>query len=202
MIFDLHNDLLTSAARYDARYFAVPRRVVLAVWTTDMRPSEPILSALLTAAQTRLTTARSKIAFAVEDSGFLTDEEIPSFMRLPLLYASLTWNDRNRFAGGAKSGDGLTTAGANLIAAMEKAGIVLDTAHLNALASIFSSSLALVFPIAALYCYVSIYGSYLTIPQAHGYLTIETWGLVLCWIFTGIAFLLGIASTLICTLRG
>ncbi|GHV03463.1 hypothetical protein FACS1894211_16190 [Clostridia bacterium] len=131
MIFDLHNDLLTSGAPYTARYFSVPRRVVLAVWTTRMKLDVPTLSVLLSDAKARLSAVRPKLDFAVEDLGFLTDAEIARFTRLPLLYAGLTWNGENRFAGGAESDGGLTAAGKGMIRSLEKAGIVLDTAHLN-----------------------------------------------------------------------
>jgi hypothetical protein len=70
-----------------------------------------------------------------------------------------------------------------------------------ALASIFSASLAFVFPLATLQVY-SYRGYQSTYTSYYAYLVIETWGLILCWVFAGIAFLFGVASTLICVLRG
>jgi membrane dipeptidase len=69
--------------------------------------------------------------YAVEDCGFLVDGGVDEFLELPIIYASLTHNGDNAFAGGALQGGVLTAKGAELISGLNAKGIAVDTAHLN-----------------------------------------------------------------------
>ena len=74
MIFDLHNDLLTCGPKrgaWGAGHPDIPRRVILALWTTRMRADVKTLGAIIRRAQARYNAVTAKLMFAVEDLGFL-----------------------------------------------------------------------------------------------------------------------------------
>lgn len=77
---------------------------------------------------------------AIENaSGFFEEDEPLStgFARFnqalntlyPVLYLSLTWNDRNRFGGGNKASDGLTSDGELLLDFLAEKNIAVDMSH-------------------------------------------------------------------------
>ena len=124
MIFDCHNDILTSGldeTTITETIRAYNGRVVCALWTTDG-------ASLDFAAK-----IKSKIDFrsAVEDMGFYVESDEKKLIMLAPLYCSLTWNNDNRFAGGALGTIGLTSDGEELLRLFERNGIKTDTAHLN-----------------------------------------------------------------------
>ena len=68
---------------------------------------------------------------AIEDIGFLSNDDFDEILKIKPTYIGLTWNYANRFAGGAYSNSSLTNAGKNLIKKCEKSNILIDCAHLN-----------------------------------------------------------------------
>lgn len=126
MIFDCHNDILTSG-RSDEEIVSTicgykkSGRVVCALWTSGG-------ATLDIAANIKAATS---FDFAVEDMGFYDERDEEKLLSLNPLYCSLTWNFDNRFAGGASGRGGLTESGRTLARFLENNGIKIDTAHLN-----------------------------------------------------------------------
>lgn len=58
-------------------------------------------------------------------------DELEMFYEKGLRVVSLTWNERNQWAAGARHRGGLTHKGAALLNSMGKLGIILDISHLN-----------------------------------------------------------------------
>lgn len=136
MIFDLHNDILTSAlsADYITKYISNLSAdsnvcAVLAVYTTELGNSA---QNIFDAAQTKIERLNSmRIFTAIEDAGSLDYERIDFTLYKKLLYTSLTWNYENALSGGAFTDIGLKQAGKGIINKLNSAGITLDTAHLS-----------------------------------------------------------------------
>lgn len=63
--------------------------------------------------------------------GITSTEDIDKLYTEGVRTVSLTWNGKNRFAGGALSGGGLTEEGRCLLRHISKTGMVPDLAHLN-----------------------------------------------------------------------
>jgi len=84
---------------------------------------------------------REKTASGDEVWGFLlamegvdlldAPDELEMFYEKGLRVLSLTWNERNQWAAGAKHRGGLTRKGAALLESMRELGIILDVSHLN-----------------------------------------------------------------------
>lgn len=126
MIFDLHNDLPTSEMSEWQQCDVVRNTndtVIYAFWTTEMSvPFAYIRRGI------RVLPCK---AFGVEDIGFASDADLEDLCALQPAYCGLTHNRANRFAGGALEDGALTAAGERAIRLMNRAGIVLDTAHLS-----------------------------------------------------------------------
>lgn len=58
-------------------------------------------------------------------------DELDSLYERGLRIASLTWNEGNQWAGGARSSTGLTDRGKQFLAKLKELGIILDVSHLN-----------------------------------------------------------------------
>lgn len=63
--------------------------------------------------------------------GITSTEDIDKLYTEGVRTVSLTWNGKNRFAGGALSDGGLTEEGRDLLKHVSKTGMVPDLAHLN-----------------------------------------------------------------------
>lgn len=126
MIFDCHNDILTSGRSDEdiittIRGYKKSGRVVCALWTSGG-------ATLDFAANIKVATS---FDFAVEDMSFYDERDEEKLLSLNPLYCSLTWNFDNRFAGGASGRGALTESGRTLVRFLENNGIKIDTAHLN-----------------------------------------------------------------------
>lgn len=131
MVYDLHNDLLTSGLPQDetlfkARNFPV-RGILFAVWTTELLSAE---NAVLRAGQF-VERLPYPAAVGIEDCGFLKNKSLEMFANVPIRYASLTWNADNGLAGGAMSDGRLSGEGRRLLQEMIASNIAVDLAHLN-----------------------------------------------------------------------
>ncbi len=58
-------------------------------------------------------------------------DELDALHAKGLRILSLTWNERNQWAGGAKNRGGLTAKGAEFLGKMRELGMILDVSHLN-----------------------------------------------------------------------
>ena len=128
MIFDLHNDLLTAdfdkkkISELAADYCDMLMGVVLVFWSTRLR-SLPAKNSL---------PSGGKLLFAVEDLHFFRQETEAELLRFSPVYCGLTWNYDNALAGGALGESGITDLGKYAVDFLNRNGIVVDTAHLNA----------------------------------------------------------------------
>lgn len=134
VVFDLHNDLLTSRLsvkkkRLEFNGFNALSGVVLAVWTTRLKCSARVITSLT--APFRSFKSETEIRFGIEDLGFVEREGLDGLQAAPLSYAGLTWNFDNGLAGGAYGIASLSELGKRTIERMNEAGIAADTAHLN-----------------------------------------------------------------------
>ncbi len=130
MMFDLHNDFPTCMQldRYGEYLGSVPDIVTAVIWTSEFesdyakRHVESITSAL--------RSVNLDQPIAIEDIGFLSVDAAESFDFSQYFYCSLTWNNNNRFAGGAMGDGRLTDAGRRAIRLMN-GKCAVDVAHLN-----------------------------------------------------------------------
>jgi len=127
--------------------------VTLAVWTTERIKSAGDIFALISQLHTPHSTLRT--TFAVEDIGFADDKDIEELASGAcsdvsdraegchlcgdqaslaqsggFAYISLTWNNDNKFAGGAYGTGGLTEAGARAVKKLSS-NTYIDCVHLN-----------------------------------------------------------------------
>lgn len=137
-MIDLHNDaLLALPPRKLLPYLRQAKKdgvdeIWLSVWTTELK------NPLATIARKRIVL--DKIAgnpeyplcrLHIEDAWFLNTKNVYRLITLRPYSVGLTWNHANNLAGGAHSKQGITPLGYQIIQILEKAGIQIDTAHLN-----------------------------------------------------------------------
>ncbi len=129
MIFDIHNDFPTVLPVSDfASYLSACDGTVTAViWTSELGCAAHRTVSSLTDALKSLPIPPPT---AIEDIGFLGDGSYRQFDFSKYFYCSLTWNNDNRFAGGAHGSGGLTEEGRQVIEAMS-GKCAVDLAHLN-----------------------------------------------------------------------
>ncbi|MDR0856555.1 MAG: membrane dipeptidase [Clostridiales bacterium] len=131
-MFDFHNDLLTSGLGAEEiqkillRYRADGIRPVLAVWTTrGVKTFADVLCALAPA------VAVGGFRYAIEDLGFLRENEAEQAAAYRFAYVTPTWNRDNALGGGAYGTSGLTAYGKEVLTRFAAAGTAIDTAHMN-----------------------------------------------------------------------
>ena len=74
----------------------------------------------------------TKLLLSIEDLGFIKSiEELNELIKLKPISVTLTWNDENKFAGGAHTNKGLTKLGRKAINILEENNVLIDTAHLS-----------------------------------------------------------------------
>ncbi|MBR1987447.1 MAG: membrane dipeptidase [Clostridia bacterium] len=74
----------------------------------------------------------AKTLFGVEDIGFVKNfYDLQDLVKLKPFSCTLTWNNDNKFCGGAYGKSNLTEFGKFTINYLEKCGILIDTAHMN-----------------------------------------------------------------------
>jgi len=130
ILFDLHQDLPTSDSS-NLNYLykqMLPHKSISAFWTTRLK-NEPIK--YITAYIKKYPPTDNRL-FGIEDLWFVDNEYIlQEICSLPIVYASLTWNDENNLGGEAGSGKGLTAWGKCVAKTLSKNNILVDTAHLS-----------------------------------------------------------------------
>ncbi len=124
MIFDLHNDLITSDCRdkesIAKKYSQYTRGVVLAIWMTNYKNIPSVEN-----------YKNDRIFFSVEDLGFFDASTTEELISLKPVYCGLTWNYNNGLAGGAFDDGELTSKGKTVIEILNRNDIIIDLAHLN-----------------------------------------------------------------------
>lgn len=126
MIFDLHNDILTSCLTKAEKISALTQSsqrlsgIVCALWTTK--------SSSLPVPDFKIP---KRTYFAIEDMTFFDFALSEQLLSLSPLYCGLTWNYDNEYAGGALGSGRLTARGKRLVAFLNNNKIAVDTAHLN-----------------------------------------------------------------------
>lgn len=129
MIFDLHNDILTSKMSLADKRGIIAEDIqdlkglVLVYWTTQMKAFPDKI---------RLRKYKN-VFYAIEDLGVLTDDDFEKLKEFNPLYCSLTWNGDNDLAGGVGGFSRLKTRGKIVIDYLNEINVVVDTAHLNRL---------------------------------------------------------------------
>lgn len=132
MIYDLHNDLLTTdldKSEITRQYAAdAVKGVIFAVWTSKMKPDKKRLCVF------RIPESDFCARSAIEDLGSVkcgTDEYREIFDNMRPAYVSLTWNGENALGGGCGHENPLTEKGKAAVRALADADIPLDLSHLS-----------------------------------------------------------------------
>ncbi len=74
----------------------------------------------------------TKLMLSIEDLGFIKSiEELYQLIKLKPISVTLTWNDKNQFAGGAHTNKGLSELGVKVVKILEENNILIDNAHLS-----------------------------------------------------------------------
>ncbi len=137
-MIDLHNDALLALPRDELLTYlrqaktAGVDEIWLSVWTTEL--ADPLT--VIAEKKSFLDRIKNNPDYPlcrlhIEDAWFLTAENLDEFIALHPHSVGLTWNMANQLASGAYSRGGITTWGYQVIQRLEKAGIQIDTAHLN-----------------------------------------------------------------------
>lgn len=131
MIFDFHNDILTSGLTKNYIKRVVKNNfndsVVYVFWSTKLN-DDPLKTIKRAFKSIKLP---KKDFFAIEDLHFLHVYQVKELKSIPVLYCGLTWNYDNALAGGALGASGLTDKGEQIITELNNNKIIIDTAHLN-----------------------------------------------------------------------
>ena len=135
-ICDSHCDVLTALHNKEQYTFftKLPHFIKIincAIFTTHQQISkDEILNYNHNLHNLQLTT-NTKLLLSIEDLGIIKPKEIKDLSNLNVFCATLTWNDKNIYAGGAYSKAGLTHLGKQALQSLEENNIFIDTAHLN-----------------------------------------------------------------------
>ena len=134
MICDTHNDFLTELGEEEIpKYIDCCKKekvktICASYWTSEKTKAQ-IIKDLPRRAK---LLSGSGFFLHVEDLWWVESEDDLKFLLdLKPFSCSLTWNNRNSLAGGAKSEGGLTAWGRRVTEALLSCAVVVDTAHLN-----------------------------------------------------------------------
>lgn len=127
MLFDIHNDIVTTKLPLKAKRKIVDRAsaeldgMVSVYWATKGSGFPEKLA----------VKKRANIYNAIEDMWFYQPSDYEKLAEFNPLYCSLTWNGDNPLAGGAGGTSGLMKEGRVAIDHLNELNIPVDTAHLN-----------------------------------------------------------------------
>lgn len=135
-ICDSHNDFLTELSLVEIpKYVEKCKKdeveiICASYWSTEKKEDE-IPRDLKTRAK-MLSPTRSGYLLHIEDLWWVKDEDkLRELLKLKPFSCSLTWNYKNALASGSKAEGGLTEFGKSCVSALTRAGVTIDTAHLN-----------------------------------------------------------------------
>ncbi len=139
--FDLHNDFLTKLkndkrrTRYLSNFFEA-NQIVAAVFTSEFSSEDAmkfIENGFAFVEKNNSSICQNYQCFlhlGIEDLHFLTKSNLAKVINFAPKYCTLTWNEQNNLAGGAKEGGNITSFGEYVISELENNNIFVDTAHL------------------------------------------------------------------------
>ena len=128
MIADFHNDFLTSenCEKVFAEYKKSENIIVCALFKGERADKK-----LLSLARFFDENKSENLYLSFEDFGIKDEKIANELLSFSPVAVSLTWNNANFLAGGAKSDGELTDSGKKLIKKLNEKKIALDGAHLN-----------------------------------------------------------------------
>lgn len=137
-ICDAHTDFLTEIKNKKERekYIKQNKRIIgnicCAVFTTNSTISIQDVENFKLELDYYNKKYHTKLMLTIEDLGFIkTEEDLNKLIELKPFSVTLTWNNKNQFAGGAHTGKGITKLGIEIIKLLEENDILIDTAHLS-----------------------------------------------------------------------
>jgi len=136
---DLHNDVITEIS--SEKFSGYVRRmkkvgvetILISVWTTNME--NPVRE--LVRCKGLINNIMEyggqcpRLLLHIEDAWFIDKINIDEIIALKPYSIGITWNDKNKLAGGANSEGKLTSFGKKIIERFVKSNVVVDVAHLN-----------------------------------------------------------------------
>ncbi len=138
IISDSHTDFLTAIKTQAKRKSYVEQiakfkpTICAAVFTTGKNMTLRKLKNYKKEIENYNKSYHTHFLFTIEDLGFVKSIfDLVEVVKLKPFAVTLTWNNKNQFAGGAHSKGGLTKFGKLAIKLLEQNGIKVDCAHLN-----------------------------------------------------------------------
>jgi len=135
-IADSHNDVFYKFRTYD-KIINYLRKVesegVLSLFCAYYSKTfDPMVTLKKIKNRFNFVRTNSKIAIpTIENAWFLTPQNLEEFITFQPFCVGLCHNDKNFLCGGANSTGGITKWGEKVIQELEKANILIDTAHMN-----------------------------------------------------------------------
>lgn len=137
-ICDSHTDFLTEIKdkkereSYAKSISYIAGRISCAVFTTNSTISVKDVENFKHELDYYNKRYRANFLLSIEDLGFIKSiDELYDLIKLKPFSVTLTWNERNQFAGGANTKNGLTKLGVKAIKTLEGNNVLIDTAHLS-----------------------------------------------------------------------
>lgn len=138
MISDSHTDFITELKRIKEKERYVQKLkqqkvgiINCAVFTSQQKLTIEQVQSYADDIKTLKAKYGVSLLFSVEDLGFLNKEDLCMFLALKPISTTLTWHNKNQFAGGDMTNSGLTKQGKEIVEILEKNNIFVDTAHLS-----------------------------------------------------------------------
>ena len=137
-ICDAHTDFLTEIKDKDERekyvrqISKVADIISCAIYTTNSTISVKDVENFKLEIEEYNNKYHTNLLLSIEDLGFIRNTtDLTRLIQLKPVSVTLTWNEKNQFAGGANSKCGLTKYGKKVVKLLEENNILIDTAHLS-----------------------------------------------------------------------
>ena len=137
-ISDAHTDFLTEIKdktereKYVRQISAVADTISCAIYTSNSTISVQDVENFKLEIEEYNKKYHTNLLLSIEDLGFVKNTtDLTRLIQLKPVSVTLTWNDKNQFAGGANSKCGLTKYGRKVVKLLEENNILIDTAHLS-----------------------------------------------------------------------
>ncbi len=139
-IFDAHNDYFTELNKIQRqayvnwlKKYCKKTKIFTQVWTSKLK--QPMRKLYNFHSEVYQVDSHKNFVFAIEDLGFLNEKNwkknVQKIIKLKPFSCGLVWNDDNSLGGGSFGKSGLTKLGKKVVATLESAGVLVDTAHMN-----------------------------------------------------------------------
>lgn len=135
-ISDSHNDFLTNLDENNIeKYIKKLNNIKLissAIFTTNKRFNINDIKNYKKLLNKLKEKYNINIILSIEDLGFIENNiDLDELINVQPFSTTLTWNEANKFAGGANTNLGLTDLGRHTISKLEENNILVDTAHMS-----------------------------------------------------------------------